>query len=185
MTELLPLVLFVLGIGFLVANLRLIASFLRFLRVRSTAVLTWPTPKPPFYALFLALGVVLGLLVFIKIIVQQRPAADAFAVFMMMLYYGYLIPLSLRIRRGFYEQGVWAEGGFLPYSRIGGIAWREQPEVTLLIIPRMKRLAHRLVVPDHHYGAARRLLRDRIAEGQIEFVGAPLDLTDRDQREDV
>jgi hypothetical protein len=183
--QLLPVVLLVLGIGFLAANLRLLASFIRFTRVRSTAVLTWPSPRPPFYALFIGLAIVLALLVIIKLFVQQRPPADAFAVFMMMLYYGYLIPLSLRIRRGFYEEGIWAEGGFLRYSDIGGVAWREQPEVTLLLIPRMKRLAHRLVVPEQHYGAVRRLLRDRIAEGQIAFAGAPLDLTDRDQREDV
>jgi hypothetical protein len=183
--RLLPFVLLVLGVGFMVANVRLLASFLRFLRVRSTAVLTWPTPRPPFYAVFIGLAIVLALLVIVKLFFQQRPPADAFAVFMMMLYYGYLIPLSLRIRRGFYEDGIWVEGGFMRYSDIGGVAWREQPEVTLLVIPRMKRLAHRLVVPDQYYGAVRRLLRDRIAEGRIAFAGAPLDLTDRDQRDDV
>ena len=44
----------------------------------------------------------------------------------MLVYYVYALPLSLRIGRGFYEDGIWTEGGFMPYSRIGGITWREE-----------------------------------------------------------
>ena len=36
-----------LGFAFLAANLRLVAQLLRFLRLRSTARLTWPGSKPP------------------------------------------------------------------------------------------------------------------------------------------
>ena len=86
---------------------------------------------------------------------------------MMFLYYGYLLPLSLRIRRGFYEDGVWTDTGFIPYHEIGGISWREgEHQVTLIVISRLRNLARRLAVPPEHYGAARRLLRDKITRAR-------------------
>ena len=59
------------------------------------------------------------------------------------------IPLSLRIGRGFYEDGIWADGGFIPYQNIGGLAWREGEQITLVMIYRMRALAKRLVVPQN------------------------------------
>ena len=44
---------------------------------------------------------------------------------MMFLYFGYLLPLSRRIGRGFYEDGIWADSSFIPYNEVGGISWRE------------------------------------------------------------
>jgi hypothetical protein len=38
----LPHILFALGIGFFVANVRLLLQFIRFLKIRSSALLTWP-----------------------------------------------------------------------------------------------------------------------------------------------
>ena len=61
----------------------------------------------------------------------------------MLVYYGYALPLSLRIGRGFYEDGIWADGGFMPYSRIGGMTWREGEQVTLVMIYRMRAFARR------------------------------------------
>src|SRR5439155_26552232 len=40
-------ILLLLGIGFLVANLRLPVEYVRYLRRRRHAVLTWPGAKPP------------------------------------------------------------------------------------------------------------------------------------------
>ena len=177
--------LVVLGAGFLVANASVVWSFLKFRRLRSTAVLTWRGGRPPFYGLFMALGVVLGILVFFKLVVQQRPPTQVFGEGMMFLYYAYAIPLSLRIARGFYEDGIWVETGFVPYSKIGGLSWREGDEVTLVVIDRMRRFARRLVVPQQHYGEARRLLRDKIAAHDIHFTGKSLDLGAHDEREDV
>ena len=54
---------------------------------------------------------------------------------------------------------IWADGGFIPYSSIGGLTWREDKQITLVLMYRMRSLARRLVVPDPYYGAARRLLR--------------------------
>jgi hypothetical protein len=179
-----------LGAGFLAANLRILVQFVRYLRLRSSAVLVWPGKRPPAYGLFLIMGAILGIVIIIKLIWLKRPPQDAFGEAMMLLYYGYLVPLSLRIGRGFYQDGVWMEDGFMPYAKIGGLSWREEaegqsPQITLLLIPRMKRLARRLIVPHEHYGAARRVLRDKIATFDIHFTGKALDLGAHDERDDV
>jgi len=181
----LPRVLQVLGVGFLVANLLLVWDFIRFRRLRSSALLTWPGPRPPYYGLVLAMAVVLGALIFVKLVVQQRPVVEVFGESMMFVYYGYLLPLTVRIGRGFYQDGIWSESGFVPYSKIGGLTWREGDQVTLVLIPRMRRLAKLLVVPRGHYAAARRLLRDKIAEHAIQFTGRVFDLGGHDERDDV
>jgi hypothetical protein len=50
---------------------------------------------------------------------------------------------------------------------------------------RMRAFARRLEVPDRYYGAARRLLRDKIAAHDIHFTGKTLDLGLHDDRDDV
>jgi hypothetical protein len=176
-------ILLLLGIGFLVANARLILEYLRFRRRRRGALLIWPSPKPPYYGMALAIGVVLGFLLFYKLVVLHR---QAFGEAMMFLYYGYLMPLNLRIRRGFYEDGIWADSSFIPYHEVGGISWREgEHQVTLIVISRIRNLARRLAVPVENYGAARRLLRDKIAKHDIHFSGTGLDLGDHDERDEV
>jgi hypothetical protein len=181
----LPTILFVLGLGFLVANLRLLFQFVRFFRIRSSALLTWPGRRPPLYGLLLGLGVVLSILVFSKLVLLRQHPADVFGETMMMVYYGYGVPLSLRIGRGFYEDGIWADGGFMPYSAIGGLTWREGEQTTLVLMHRVRSFARRLVVPDRYYGAARRLLRDKIAAHDIHFTGKAFDLGLHDERDDV
>ncbi len=49
----------------------------------------------------------------------------------------------------------------------------------------MRAFARQLVVPDNCYGAARRLLRDKIAAHDIHFTGKSLDLGLHDERDDV
>lgn len=183
--ELLPRVLFVFGVGFLVANLRLLYQFVRFLRLRSSALLTWPGRHPPFYRLLLGIGAVLALLIVYKLAVLQQRPEDVFGESMMLVYYCYSLPLSLRIGRGFYEDGIWADGGFMSYSQIGGMAWREEPQPTLVLMHRVRQFARTLAVPDSHYGAVRRLLRDKIAAQDIHFTGKSLDLGMHDERDDV
>jgi hypothetical protein len=183
--DLLPRVLFVMGVGFFLANLRLLFQFLKFLRIRSSALLTWPGSKPPFYPLLLVLGAVLSLLIVYKLAVLQQHPKQVFGETMMLLYYAYALPLSLKIGRGFYEDGIWADGGFMPYSSIGGLTWREGDQITLVMMHRMRAFARRLVVPDSYYGAARRLLRDKIAAHDIHFTGKTLDLGLHDERDDV
>src|SRR5690606_5868476 len=105
--QILPRVLFVFGVGFLVANIKLAVDLIRFRARRASALLTWESPKPPFYGFSLALGVVLGLLIAFKLLVQQRPPQALFGELMMFVYYGYAFPLSTRILRGFYRDGLW------------------------------------------------------------------------------
>ena len=176
-------VLLLLGAGFLVVNARVLLQYITFLRRRRTALLTWPAPKPPQYTLSLAIGVVLGFLVFYKIVFAHR---QAFGETMMFIYYAYLMPLSRRIGRGFYEDGIWADQAFIPYQEVGGISWREgEHAVALVIISRLRNLERRLTVPGDKYGAARRLLRDKIGDHAIQFHGTGLDLGAHDERDEA
>ena len=114
-------ILFLLGVGFLFANLRILFDGLRFLRRRSKALLTWPGQRPPYYGLLLAIGVVLGILLFYKLVFQHRAPTQVFGEAMMFLYYSYAVPFSRRIGRGFYEDGIWTETGFIPTPASAGL----------------------------------------------------------------
>jgi hypothetical protein len=176
-------VLLLLGFGFLVANAKLAFDYILFLKRRRNALLTWRAPKPPHYTFGLGLGVALGLLVFAKLVFLRR---QAFGESMMFLYYTYFFPMSLTIGRGFYEDGIWADAAFIPYHEVGGISWREgEHQVTLVLISRLRNLARRLNVPGDKYGAARRLLRDKIGEHAIHFTGTGLDLGLHDERDEA
>ena len=176
-------VLLLLGAGFFIANAKLVLDYTRYLRRRSSALLVWPSPRPPYYAMALAIGVALGILIFVKIFVLH---VQAFGETMMFAYYAYLMPLSRRIGRGFYEDGIWADTAFIPYNEVGGISWREgEHQVTLIVVSRLRNLARRLIVPGDKYGAARRLLRDKIGEHTIHFGGTGLDLGEHDERDEA
>ena len=164
--------LLLLGFGFLIANAKLAWDYVRFLKRRRSALLTWRIPKPPQYTFALGLGVALGALVFIKLVYLRR---QAFGESMMFLYYAYFFPMSLTIGRGFYEDGIWAETTFIPYAEVGGITWREgEHQATLIVISRLRNLARRLTVPGDKYGAARRLLRDKVGDKTVNGTGLGL-----------
>jgi hypothetical protein len=131
------------------------------------------------------LGASLGLVIIVKLVFQGLAPTHVFGESMMLVYFGYAAPMSWRIGRGFYEDGIWADSGFVRYTDIGGLTWREGEEVTLVLIERVRQLARRLTVPQNFYGAARRLLRDRVAAHEIQFAGEKLDLGGHDEREDI
>jgi hypothetical protein len=175
--------LVLLGAGFLIANARLLLEYFQFRKKRPGALLTWQGAKPPYYGKALAIGVMLGFIVFYKLVISHQ---QAFGETMMFVYYAYVLPLSRRIGRGFYQDGIWADSTFIPYNEVGGISWREgEHSVSLIVISRLKNLARRLAVPIEHYGAARRLLRDKIGEHAIHFTGTGLDLGVRDERDEA
>ncbi len=188
-----PQLLLLLGVGFFVANVRIGIDALKFLRRRSSAQLTWRGPRPRYYGLQLALGVILGVLLAYDVFVIMRSAPQlraafapqVFGISMMFAYYGYLVPLRQRIGRGFYADGIWSETGFVPYWKIGAVSWREGEEIALVIVSRLRNLARRLVVPGNHYAAARRLLRDKIAGHDIQLLHTGLELGAHDERDDV
>jgi hypothetical protein len=175
--------LLLLGAGFLVANTRLLLLYLQFVRRRRHALLVWAPPGPAYDPMTLGLGVTLGVLMLYKVVFARQ---QAFGETMMFLYYAYLLPLSRRIRRGFYEEGIWADTAFIPYNEVGGISWREgEHSVSLIVISRLRNLARRLAVPLEHYGAARRILRDKIGDHEIHFSGTGLDLGAHDERDEA
>lgn len=183
---LLARVLFLFGIGFLAANTKIVADLMLFWRRRRSAHLTWVGAKPKFYGFTLGLGVVLGLLLAFKVFVQRRPPDQLFGEAMMFLYYGYAFPISTRIERGFYRDGVWTDTGFMRWRYISAVSWKEEEQgVTLVLISRARSIARRLQVPGPLYGQARRVLRDKIKAHDIHFGGSGLDLGSRDESDAV
>lgn len=186
--------LLALGALFVIVDLKVGAQLFAWWRRRKLIVVAWPAPKPPFYAINLAIGVMLGILLFVNAAVVHRPAASVFGVGMMFLYYGYLLPLSTRIRRGLYQDGIWTDSGFMRYTDIGGLTWKSTStkesadggDDTLVIASSHKAVARRLRVPGQYLGEVRHYLRDKIGEHAIEFDAGPgIHLGTRDTRESV
>lgn len=178
-------VLFLFGVGFLGANVKVGVDLVRFYARRRTALLTWQAEKPPFYGFSLALGVLLGLLLAFKAFVQHRPPGQLFGEAMMFVYYGYATPLASRIARGFYHEGIWSDTGFIRWGQISAVSWKEGDRVTLVLISHARNIARRLVVPGPLYGQARRLLRDRVKAHDIHIGGAGLELGTREETDTV
>jgi len=182
---LLPQVLFFFGVGFFVANVKVIVVLLRFRVRKASALLIWTGPKPRYYGFTLALGAILGALVAFKIFVLGREPSQLLGEIMMFVYYGYAFPLSTRIARGFYRDGVWSDSGFMRWGQISAVSWKESGVVTLMLISHFRGIARRLEVPGHLYGEARRLLQDRIKAHDIHIGGAGLDLGSRSEADAV
>jgi len=172
-----PRVLMVLGVGFLGANLKVLADLIKYRQRRQTALLTWQGPRPVYYRLNILLAVTLGLLLAAKL-VRQEPDR-AFGEAMMFVYYGCLFPLSTRIARGFYRDGVWSDSGFMRWAQISAISWKEDGRITLILISHFRNIARRLEVPANLYGQARRVLQDKVREHALRMGGSGLDLGSR------
>jgi len=176
--------LLALGALFVVVNARVGWDIARWFRLRRTAVVVWPGPRPPFYTINLSIGVLLGLLLLVTVGVG-RPPASIFGVAMMFTYYGYLLPMSTRIRRGLYGGGIWTDSGFMPYGDISGVAWKGESS-TLILASRTSATARRLEVPGAALGEVRRILREKIGSHAIPVDDGPgLHLGNRDSRESV
>lgn len=178
-------ILFLFGLGFLAANIKVGVEFLQFRLRKRTALLTWEAAKPPYYLFSLALGVALGLLLAFEAFVQRRPPDQLFGEAMMFVYYGYATPLSSRIARGFYRDGVWSDSGFMRWGQISAVSWKEEDTVALVLVSHFRNLARTLVIPGPFYGQARRLLRDKVKAHDIHIGGTGLDLGSRDETDAV
>src|SRR5215213_1814178 len=99
---LLALVLYLLGAGFLLVNLHQFFQYFRYTRLKKTAILTWPPPRPPLFRLFLWVGAVLAILIFYKLAVLRLHPKFVFGETMMLVYYVYAMPMAQKIRRGLY-----------------------------------------------------------------------------------
>jgi hypothetical protein len=163
----LSIVLGALGVYFSVLNGRGLLRYAHFRRVRPTAVLTWSLPHPRHYSLQLILGVVSGAVAVLNAS-MDRPFHHVYSQSVMALYFMLIVPLSTRIQIGFYRDGVWADAGFLPYARIGRMAFRETPDIVLYLMPRGASRPLRLPVPAAEYGAVRKVLEEKKREGLVQ-----------------
>ena len=103
-------VLLIIGAGFLVANARVLLQYFGFLRRRAGALLTWAPPRARNELMTRMLAITSALLVVSKILMRRQ----AFGETMMFAYFALCVPLSRRIGRGFYEDGIWADSTFIP-----------------------------------------------------------------------
>lgn len=181
----LELSLLALGLLFVAVNLRVGREIWQWWRRRPGALLVWPPPKPPYYAVNLAIGVMLGVLLLVTVLIVPRPGAF-FGELMMFVYYGYLLPLSTRIARGLYADGVWTDSGFMAYAEIGGLSWKSGAAATLILASRLRTIARTLAVPGTRLGEFRRVLREKLGELDVDFDDGPgLHLGSHDARESV
>jgi hypothetical protein len=152
-----------------------LAGYRLFLKVRPTALLTWPVRRPAHFPFLLALGVVAAALAVINS-TMNRPFHHVYSQGVMAVYFLVMVPLLARIPLGLYRDGVWADAGLLRYENIGRIAIRETPEIVLLLVPRGRSRALRLGVPSSEYGAVRKILEDKIRARVVNVEKAILGL---------
>ncbi len=186
LAQMLELSLLGLGVLFLLVNLRVGRQLWQWRRRRAGAELVWVPPKPPYYAVNLAIGVMMGLVLIATALTLPTQAPAMFGEAMMVVYYGYLLPLSTRIGRGLYADGVWTDSGFMAYADIGGLTWKQGTAATLVLASRLRAVARTLTIPGTRLGEVRRLLREKIGDHAIELESGPgLHLGSRDTRESV
>ena len=178
-------ILFVFGVGFLIGNMKVFADLLKFKLKKKAALLIWNNPKPQFYGFSLGLGVALGCLIAFKWFVQGQLLSQLFGEIMMFVYYGYAFPLSTRISRGFYADGIWSNTSFMRWADISAVSWRERGAVTLVLVSKLRQVARPLNVPGDLYGEARRLLLDRVKAHDIHLGGTGINLGSRQETDIV
>ena len=100
----LTLVLLGMGLYFAVLTGRGLLAYVRFRRVRPTALLTWPCPRPPHLRLLLVLGAVSGFVTLLNATLG-RPWPHVAAQLVMTFYFVVMVPLSLRVEWGLYADG--------------------------------------------------------------------------------
>lgn len=164
------------AIYFSVLILRDSMRYARFRRLRDSALVTWPSPQPARFPWHFLLG---GFAAFAaalnSFLPQQHEFHKIYSQVAIAFYFIAVAPRLARIPLGFYGEGIWAERGFLPYSRIRRLAFHEGPEVVLLLLPRDGG-AFRLRVPPQEYGAVRRVLGDKIRSRSLNLEGSLLGL---------
>jgi hypothetical protein len=156
------------GIYFSVLVVRGLLGYLRFRRVRPTALLTWPGRPPSHFRFLLGLGV-LSLVLTVINGYLNRPFHHVYGLAVMALYFMLMVPLSARIDLGLYRDGVWADTGFLPYAKIKRIAFDEGREIVLRLLARGRSGAVVLPIPRDEYGAVRKILDEKIRERAVNM----------------
>jgi len=164
-----------LGVYFTVQLVRGLLRYRRFRRLLPTALTTWEADRPPQAGWLVGLGIVGGLLAALNGWLQ-RPPLHVYGLAVMSAYFLIMVPLSLRIRPGIYEGGIWADRGFLPWGEIARVAFVESPRILLLLVPRRGGSSHRLAVPPGEYGEVRKHLHEKMRSGALHLDPAILGL---------
>jgi hypothetical protein len=158
----LTVALFGLSVYFSVLVVRVGGALVLFRRVQPTALVTWPVPRPQNVPFSLVLGLVAaGCAVVLSHL--GRPFHHVYSQGIMAVYFLLVVPISRRIQLGVYRDGVWADSGFLPWSKVARLAYRETPEIVLVMLRRGGG-ASRLPVPAGEYGAVRKLVEEKIRD---------------------
>jgi len=182
MDDLLALSFIALAVLFAIWNSVSLFQYLTYRRIAPSAELTWRPAKPWFYNMCLAIGFFMVSLTAISVFVLDRPILTVVAQALMSLYYIVLFPLSFQIRRGLYTGGIWAEGGFVPYTRVRALSWIEKKHELVLVVRTESALAGagyaRLIVPGELYGQARRILAGHIEDRSLTVMKSILGLSD-------
>jgi hypothetical protein len=173
--EIVSLGLLVLGVYFTVQLIRGLLGYQRYLRVRPTAVATWAAPRQAQTTWLVALGVVGGVLALLNAWLQ-RPVYHVYGLAIMSAYFLVMVPLATRIRLGLYEDGIWADAGFIRWEQIGRVAFVENPEILVLLVPHQGSRTFRLPVPPTEYGSVRKLLAEKVRAGHLNLDPAILGL---------
>jgi hypothetical protein len=172
---LLTLILLALAIYFSVLVAWALSAYLQFRRLAPTALVSWPARRPRHLGLLVGLGVV-SFAVAVLNGTLNRPFHHVYSQGVMAAYFIVMVPLVTRIRPGIYRDGVWADAGFLPWGRIGRLAFVETPEIVLVLMPRGGSTPFRLPVPPGEYGTVRKLLEEKIRERELTMEKAILGL---------
>lgn len=163
------------GLYFAVQLVRGIAGYLKFRRLLPTAILTWPVPRPRAASLLVALGVGSAAVTVLNGY-MNRPLHHVLGLGLMALYFVLMVPLAGRIRLGLYEGGVWADAGFLPWGHIARMAYRETPDIVLVLLSRDGARSFRLPVPAGEYGAVRKVVEEKVRSHEVTVEGGLLGL---------
>ena len=181
MDDLLGISFIALAALFAIWNSVSLFQYLTYRRIAATAELTWPPAKPWFYNLCLLIGFFMVSLTVISLFQRDRPSLTVAAQALMSLYYTVLFPLSFQIRRGLYTGGIWAEGGFVLYSRVRALSWIEKEELVLVVRTESRLVGGgyaRLIVPGELYGQARRILAGHIEDHSLTVKTSILGLSE-------
>jgi len=160
--------LLALGVYFTVQLLRGLVGYLRFRRVRPTALVSWPVPRPAQLPWLVALGA-LGAVLALVNGWMGRPAHHVYGLAVMAAYFLFMVPLATRIRLGLYPEGIWGDAGLVRWADVARIAFVERPGIVLVVLPRTGGRSLRLPVPPGEYGAVRKLLEEKARAGALQL----------------
>lgn len=153
-------------------------KFLQFKKVAKEAVLSWEAPRPWYYKLCVGIGLVMVFLTVMSAVAFRQSPLPVISQSLMAVFYTVVFPLMFKIKRGFYESGIMAENGFVPYPAIRWLGWKEAPSLTLAMRAdgAFGQKYAFMRVPSDHFGHARRILADRIREDSLSFETSVLGL---------